>query len=258
MIEVVRSRLDARERHRWSVALAARPILAERAPSPARGPQLVAMASGLIYLAMLVVVLAESTFALRGGAVGAVAMAGGALALRTAQWMWRERRATWPSGRFVFRWGYVEAEHDHLRVVASSELQPVALPETEGVAEIALRQSDGTPLHTFRVGADDDLDLAALEDLGTPAPPLVLEGYRELARPRGAQAPARRRLSPRARDVAWIALAATLGFVGGPSVQAHLEASHVRPLRALEEAWRRDTPAPWDAAPTRVAPVPRD
>ncbi len=246
VIEVVRSRLDARQSHRWTVALAARPILADYAPSPARGPQLVAMASAWITLAMLVVVLGESAFPLRGATVGAVALAGCTLAVRTARWMWRQRRAAWPSGRFVFRWGYVEAEHDRLRVVEAAELQPVP---TEHGGEIVVRHTDGTALHTFAIAPQQELDLDALARLGQSAPPLELGGYREAVRPRATGAGSFRLLSPRARDAAWVALAAVLGLVATPYVQAGLAGRHARPLRAVEDVSRGPEAAPWDAAP---------
>lgn len=219
MIEVVRRRLDARARYRWHVALAQEPILADPAPPPARGPRLAAMTSAFVYVAMVLVILAEDAFAIGRGVLWALTLGGVALVGRRALWMWRDQRSRWPSGRFLFRWGYVEIEHDTLRYVPAGELT-CAIEQTDlGVTGVSVRAGSWSAWFGVPADEDDDALGAALARVGEPQPALLVDGYRDAPWVvEGSRAHAR--LSPLARDAAWVLAAALLGAAAAPSLAA--------------------------------------
>ncbi len=206
MIEVVRSRLDARERHRWERALAKAPILAERAPR-ARGPFLVAVTSACLTLAMLLLIAVDGAWNRGELALGALTAGGLMLVGQVGAWMWREARSAWPSGRFLFSWGYVEVEHDRLRYVDARAIEPEITEEG-----VTLRA--GAWSTQFR-GAIDGSMLAPLG-----APRIAGDGYREgpwvVVGP-DVRAP---RLSRRTRTIVWAVTIAALGAVAGHAARA--------------------------------------
>jgi hypothetical protein len=235
VIEVVRRRLDARERHRWSEALARRPIASARPPA-ARGPQAVATACAAVYVAIVFVIAAgRAATAIGVGVIGALASGGAALVALAGAAAWRQYRSAWREGRFLFPWGYVEVEADRARYVPAAELDCAIEGDT-----LIVRGADVDT--TF--DASEPRVRAALASLGAPHPARVDEGYRDGPRAIAGAVIRGARVSPVTRMVAALLAAALAGAVAADLVPS------VAPARSHAHA--SDGPAPTARMPSRV------
>jgi hypothetical protein len=239
VIELARSQLDEREQQRWGAMLAQTPLVVTRAWWS--DPELPTLAATLC---LAPYVLTFAPFALEAQP----ALAFGVRALAAAVWLlsaracargWRARDASWPTGRFLFPWGYAEVERDVLRMVPLAELRHEIRGRTLGVGTIKICLRAGRWSTVLPLSADEVERVAmAFEDVSSALVPFHAGGYRDSVRTRrSAGAPWARR-SGGVRELAWAALAAIVGAAVPPATAELAAMANAAPV--IHRPWRNE------------------
>jgi hypothetical protein len=239
VIELVRSQLSQRDRQRWDAALAEPPILARPWWID---PELAIFGAALFVVPYALTFEPWAITPLVEASLRSLAAAGWLVCVRASLFASRARSGAWPTGRFLYRWGYAQVEDGVLRLVPMHELACEIRGRTLGVGPIRLRLKSGGWSAALHLHADEVEHVAtSLEDAGLARLELLTAGYRELPAPvlDGRRAPWR---VPRAARELGLALVAGAMGVLLPSVVASSEAT-------TERAPRVTLPAPAEAPP---------
>jgi hypothetical protein len=257
VIELAHGQLDPRDRERWREALSRKAAVARPTWRMEIEPLLFV---ALLWLAAYLATFGPLTGAVSRWAIDAIRLVSGAAwiaVLVYSERMRRLRESAWPSGRFLFSWGYAEVERDVMRIVPMDELELDVRRRWPVVGRTQLRLCADRWSTDLFVDAPELVAVAALLDhTGRRGLVLAPEGYRDGQPTIDGPRVAPRRVSFRAREAALVAVVSALGVLApstlpddasSPPAAAHALGPEGHPFRrAYVDAlgWR-----PGDARP---------